>query len=213
MKTRSVHNTRIERLWYDVTHGFGKKWKDFFIALEATHGLNPSVPEHIWLLHHLFLSAVDQDAQEWAEAWNSHSLQIRGERSRSPRDMFLFSLLQDGPRGVQAHADPIDEQVEDVAAYGVDWDVAANPVLMQHLLQHNPQDQARPNPFNIANGPAALSDVPCEPPDCPFTTEQVQWLDLILSQRVNLDSRSMDSRRAVWIEALSLCSYLAENVL
>ncbi|KAJ7136327.1 hypothetical protein C8R43DRAFT_894051, partial [Mycena crocata] len=38
---RSVHNTRIERLWYDVTHGFGKKWKVFFLDLEANHGLNP----------------------------------------------------------------------------------------------------------------------------------------------------------------------------
>ncbi|KAJ7488564.1 hypothetical protein B0H11DRAFT_2406659, partial [Mycena galericulata] len=38
---RSVHNTRIERLWYDVTHGFGKKWKVFFLDLETNHGLNP----------------------------------------------------------------------------------------------------------------------------------------------------------------------------
>ncbi|KAJ7302577.1 hypothetical protein DFH08DRAFT_722877, partial [Mycena albidolilacea] len=39
---RSVHNTRIERLWYDVTHGFGKKWKVFFLDLETNHGLNPT---------------------------------------------------------------------------------------------------------------------------------------------------------------------------
>ncbi|KAJ7752190.1 hypothetical protein DFH07DRAFT_745091, partial [Mycena maculata] len=38
---RSVHNTRIERLWYDVTHGFGKKWKVFFLDLETNHRLNP----------------------------------------------------------------------------------------------------------------------------------------------------------------------------
>ncbi|KAJ7265822.1 hypothetical protein C8J57DRAFT_1069107, partial [Mycena rebaudengoi] len=38
---RSVHNTRIERLWYDVTHGFGQKWKKFFTDLEVNHGLNP----------------------------------------------------------------------------------------------------------------------------------------------------------------------------
>ncbi|KAJ6613120.1 hypothetical protein B0H10DRAFT_1951784 [Mycena sp. CBHHK59/15] len=37
----SVHNTRIERLWYDVTHGFGHKWKKFFTDLEVYHGLNP----------------------------------------------------------------------------------------------------------------------------------------------------------------------------
>ncbi|KAJ7796811.1 hypothetical protein B0H14DRAFT_2390310, partial [Mycena olivaceomarginata] len=78
----SVNNTRIERLWYDVTHGFGFKWKKFFFDLEVNHGLNPSIAAHIWLLHHLFLHCIDQDAQEWAEAWNSHNLQIRGERTR-----------------------------------------------------------------------------------------------------------------------------------
>ncbi|KAJ6573654.1 hypothetical protein B0H10DRAFT_1767267, partial [Mycena sp. CBHHK59/15] len=93
---RSVHNTRIERLWYDVTHGFGHKWKIFFTDLEVHHGLNPRLPAHIWLLHDLFLHHINADAQEWAEAWNSHLLQICGERSRSPRDMFLFSMLQDG---------------------------------------------------------------------------------------------------------------------
>ena len=32
---RSVHNSRIERIWYDITEGFGGKWKDFFTDLEA----------------------------------------------------------------------------------------------------------------------------------------------------------------------------------
>ncbi|KAF7346893.1 hypothetical protein MVEN_01441500 [Mycena venus] len=41
---RSVHNTRIKRLWYDVTHGFGQKWKRFFMDLEVHHGLNPLLP-------------------------------------------------------------------------------------------------------------------------------------------------------------------------
>lgn len=208
---RSVHNTRIERLWYDVTHGFGKKWKDFFISLEASHGLNPSVPEHIWLLHHLFLSAIDRDAQEWAEAWNSHQLQIRGERSRSPRDMFLFSLLQDGPRGIHTQLNPPEDHVENIAAYGIDWDVASDPALMDHLLQNNPHDLVNANPFD-ATGPARLSDVPCEPPNCPFTEAQVEWLDDTLTQRVNMQSRNMDIRRVVWIEALSLCAYLVDQV-
>ena len=66
--------------------------------LEAHHGLDPSQPAHIWLLHHLFLNSVDQDAQEWANAWNSHKLQMKGQRERSPCDMFSFGMLQEGPR-------------------------------------------------------------------------------------------------------------------
>ncbi len=63
---RSVHNTRIERLWYDVTHGFGRKWKDFFWDLEIQHGLNVSFRSHKWLLRHLFLKGLNEDAQDWA---------------------------------------------------------------------------------------------------------------------------------------------------
>ncbi|KZT33080.1 hypothetical protein SISSUDRAFT_1027978, partial [Sistotremastrum suecicum HHB10207 ss-3] len=40
MYCRSVHNTRIERLWYDVTKNFGKKWKNFFKDLEVYEGLH-----------------------------------------------------------------------------------------------------------------------------------------------------------------------------
>ncbi|KAI0368680.1 hypothetical protein BV20DRAFT_947886 [Pilatotrama ljubarskyi] len=64
---RSVHNTRIERLWYDVTRGFGAKWKAFFIELERHHRLDPTLPSHVWLLHHLFLPSINQDAVEWAD--------------------------------------------------------------------------------------------------------------------------------------------------
>ncbi|KAJ7219900.1 hypothetical protein B0H12DRAFT_1205505 [Mycena haematopus] len=98
-----------ERLWYDVTHGFGYKWKSFFLDLEVNHGLNPSTEVHIWLLHHLFLDSINADAQEWADAWNSHDLQIRGERTRSPRDIFLFSMIQDSPRGLERFIEPPDE--------------------------------------------------------------------------------------------------------
>ena len=47
---RSVHNSWIERIWYDVTEGFGGKWKDLFTDLEANEGLDVDNPAHIWLL-------------------------------------------------------------------------------------------------------------------------------------------------------------------
>ncbi|KAJ6575999.1 hypothetical protein DFH09DRAFT_1246525 [Mycena vulgaris] len=205
---RSVHNTRIERLWYDVTHGFGFKWKQFFIDLEVHHDLNPSLPAHIWLLHHLFLDSVNQDAQEWAAAWNSHHLQIRGERGRSPRDMFMFSMLQDGPRGLEYSAQPIEEAVEDPSTYGIDWDVANDPGLMTHLLDQNPQDWSERNPF--APGLDTLSHVPCEPPNSPFTVEQIAFIDAELAAEVDVTSRSMHVRRVVWTKAMELCNRFYE---
>lgn len=55
---------------------------------------------HIWLLHHLFLPAINSDAEQWADAWNNHTLSFRGERQRSPADMYLFGMIQNGPRGL-----------------------------------------------------------------------------------------------------------------
>ncbi|KAJ7893142.1 hypothetical protein B0H14DRAFT_3105081 [Mycena olivaceomarginata] len=181
---RSVHNTRIERLWYDVTHGFGQKWKKFFTDLEVHHGLNPQVPAHIWLLHHLFLHHINADVQDWAQAWNSHHLSIRGERNRSPQ--------------------PDDEHVEDPYTYGIDWDVANDSTFMNQLLDQNPQDWADRNPF--APGLDTLSHVPCDAPNCPFTPEEVLELDRRLATVVDVRSRSMHVRRLVWAAALGICN-------
>ncbi|KAJ7132907.1 hypothetical protein C8R43DRAFT_1089805 [Mycena crocata] len=200
---RSVNNTRIERL-YDVTHGFGHKWKIFFVELEVNHGLNPTIPVHIWLLHHLFLHHINEDAQEWAEAWNAHNLQIRGERTRSPRDMFLFSMVHDGPRGPERVLDPPDENVGDPSTYGIDWDVVDDPALMCHHLMQNPQEWDDCNPF--APGVQELSNVPCEPPNCPFSPEEVLYIDQALAAVVDTHSRSMHVRRLIWKEAFRICN-------
>ncbi|KAJ7641395.1 hypothetical protein FB45DRAFT_739035 [Roridomyces roridus] len=200
---RSVHNTRIERLWYDVTHGFGQKWKTFFTDLEVHHGLNPRLATHIWLLHHLFLTAINTDAQEWAESWNSHNLQIRGERSRSPCDMFLFSMVQDGPRGLEYRA-PTNENIDDPTTYGIDWQAADDSQLMDHHLRQNPQEWEERNPFS--SGPDVHSHVPCEPPNSPFSHDQIALLDQQLSLVVNVHSRTMGVRHRVWVEALRICN-------
>jgi hypothetical protein len=208
ISARSVHNTRIERLWYDITNGFGRKWKSFFMDLEAHHGLDPTRSAHIWLLHHLFSRSVDQDAQEWAQAWNSHKLQIKGQRERSPRDMFFFGMLQEGPRGMTAIAPADDEEIEDYSSYGVDWEVNDDETMMAHLLENNPQDWEDENPFSSASTPGNLSEVLCDPPNCPFTNEQLHYLDTSLAQRADVFSRNMNVRRLVWQGALSLSQEL-----
>ncbi|KAJ7626029.1 hypothetical protein FB45DRAFT_750837 [Roridomyces roridus] len=207
----SVDNTWIERVWYDVTHGFGYKWKTFFADLEANHHLNSTQPTHIWLLHHLFLPSINDDAQEWAASWNNHPLQIRGERTRPPRDIWFFSQIQDGARGLERIVNPTErdgDDVQDPSTYGIDWEVADDPALMTHLLDENPQEWDEGNPFTLA--PDQLSDVPCEPPDSPFTLEQITFLDEQLAANVNLASRSMVVRTSVWNVAYRICSSFFE---
>jgi hypothetical protein len=208
---RSVHNTRIERIWYDVTEGFGGKWKSFFTDLEATEGLDVDNPAHIWLLHHLFLDKINRDALVWAETWNNHKLQVRGERQQTPQERFFVSMLEDGPRGVHhphpnAEEDP-DELDEDISLYGIDWEVMEDEALIMHHHQHNPV--LLNNTFSTA--PAALSEVECTPPDCSLSTEGIHQLDHYLSQVLDVNSRSMLTRRAVWIEALRACNHLSQT--
>ena len=208
---RSVHNSRIERIWYDVTEGFGGKWKDFFTDLEANEGLDLNNSAHIWLLHHLFLDDINGDALAWAETWNNHKLQIRGESQQTPQEMFFFSMIEDGPHGLNGPRQNRDgdqeglEEAGDISFYGVDWEDMDNEVLMEHHNQHNPI--RLDNPFSTA--PATLSEVVCTPPDCPLPAESITQLDHYLTRFANVDSRSMLVRRTVWREALHICSQIS----
>ncbi|KAK6984673.1 hypothetical protein R3P38DRAFT_3332768 [Favolaschia claudopus] len=209
---RSVHNTRIERLWYNVTHGFGKKWKVFFLDLETNHGLNPTRPGHIWLLHHLFLASINRDALDRCEAWNSHQLTVRRQRERSPRDLFTFRMLREGPRGISSFLAAEDEEIEDINEYGIDWEANAEPELMAHLFENNPDERTNnTDPFASSSTPANLSEVLCEPPGCPFTPRQLQLLDLRLDASVDLFSRNMNVRRLVWVRALQIAQEIQQG--
>ncbi|KAI0703137.1 hypothetical protein C8Q76DRAFT_632115 [Earliella scabrosa] len=208
----SVHNTRIERLWFDVTHGFGGKWKTFFLELEQTSGLNADCSAHIWLIHHLFLHAINQDAQDWAESWNAHRLRIRGEATASPRELFMFGMVEHGPRGINhvlaPRPQPDPEPVTDFAEYGVDWAVLDDEQLMRHHREHNagePATRNPSNPFTPTTTPARLSEVTCDPPTCPLAPHLVARLNAHLAAHFDLATRDMLVRRQIWVGALAYC--------
>ena len=69
-----MRNTRIERLWVEVGRHFAREWRAFFTRLERLHSLDRHNPHHIWLLHRLFLSAINEDCQSFRNEWNSHPL-------------------------------------------------------------------------------------------------------------------------------------------
>jgi hypothetical protein len=202
---RSVHNTRIERLWVDVTRGLGKKWKDLFVDLEAHHGLNVDLPAHIWLLHHLFLNDINEDAIAWAEYWNSHKMVIPGERSQTPHEMFFLSMIRDGVRGLTG--DEINTADDDIdgSEYGIDWEALHEIAIRQH---HDAQSHGEyvSNPFEL--GPKTLTHVPCDAPPCPLNPHQLVSLNLLLQHQVNQRSRNMLMRRQSWIAAMAAVSTL-----
>jgi hypothetical protein len=203
---RSVHNSRIERIWYDVTEGFGGKWKNLFTDLEANEGLDVDNPSHIWLLQHLFLEQINQDALSWAEAWNNHKLQVPDGHQQTPQEMFFFSMVEDGPRGLNGPRQNIqggqDElEGEETSLYGVDWEDMENDELMVHHRRYNPAPLY--NPFGTA--PPSLSEVECTPPNCPLSVEGIHQLNHYLPQVVDVNSRSVLVRRIVWAQALNIC--------
>ncbi|KAH7917752.1 hypothetical protein BV22DRAFT_1076641 [Leucogyrophana mollusca] len=197
---RSVHNIRIERLWVDVTSGFGSKWKDFFQGLEAHDGLDANMDSHIWLLHHLFLSDINEDASQWASTWNYHILQRRGEPHRSPQEMFLQGMVEHGQRAVVV---AVDEDIGDIAEYGVDWNDIDNHNVRNHHDTFNPQDDHLSNPF-VSNQPDRLSHVDIPNARCPLSPEQVEVFDTHLQTLPYRGQPDMESRRLLWIEGLDM---------
>lgn len=207
---RSIHNTRIERLWFDVTRAFGAKWKNFFIGLELHDGLNPDNPSHIWLLHHLFLSAVDLDAREFAASWNGHKLEYKDEdgvtTTASPADRYFFGMVEHGTRGFQGVIPDESLPNDDIADYGVDFDVYGDVNVLAHHMDNNAEDWA--NGFDTVPPPERTTEIAFEPATCPFTPQQVQILDTQLSLHLDINSRVMTTRRLMWIHALSIARTL-----
>ncbi|KAJ7068442.1 hypothetical protein C8F01DRAFT_978820 [Mycena amicta] len=204
---RSVHNIRIERLWCDVTRGFGRKWSQFFYSLEIHYGLNTNLDAHIWLLHHLFLPAVNADAQEWSESWNHHKIRLADRCTTSPRDMFFFGMIENGLRGFDDLGAPdAEDDVENLEEYGVDWEELHNQDTLAHHNENNPDEdqtaEALQNPFSN-DGPHRLSHVEVSEPPCPLSEEDLVQLNTYLETHPHMNSRSMNSRRVLWKDALS----------
>jgi len=188
------------------------KWKNFFLCLEQENGLHPEWDAHIWLLHYLYLDAIQEDAMEWAEAWNNHQVRSGGERS--PRDMFFFGQLEHGYRDMASNTprDDLEDTValEDLQSYGVDWEALDDPQLLRHHNSHNENTdiEAMIDPgSDITNRPQHhLSLVEVPEFDSPFTNEELVILEEHIVQIPEFHSRNMDDRKSVWVQALALCN-------
>lgn len=214
---RSVHNIRVERLWVDFTAGVGAKWKAFFEDLEVHANLDPDIPSHIWLLHHLFLGPLNQDIADWANAWNNHKMQIAGQGTHSPADLRWFSMLENGARGFTPAAvadfNPAEDNLTDdeIAEYGIDWDGYRDTHIHNHHSHNNPPDPFSQNPF-VSHQPDTLNIVEVDESRCSFSQNELDVFtyNFSLLPEAIRRSRDMSQRKQLWILALSICRQIKE---
>jgi hypothetical protein len=113
-------------------------------------------------------------------------------------------MHQSGSRGLNLRPDPdLTESVDNVSMYGVDWDVHRSRRLMQHLRENNPGDEQAAQSFQL---PTHMARVDCEPPDTPFTSNQMAYLrrELLTRAQHSLHQGDMPSRRLVWQHAFDI---------
>ncbi|OCB85260.1 hypothetical protein A7U60_g7887 [Sanghuangporus baumii] len=92
----STRNTRIERLWVEVGKQFVRRWKAFFQRLEDLHGLDIDNPQHLWLLHKLFLPHINDDCKMFRREWNAHTCRGSSTLNQSPNVLRLQGIIKHG---------------------------------------------------------------------------------------------------------------------
>ena len=171
------------------------KWKPFFASLEDNHGLRVDSAGHIWLLHHLFLDSLNGEILKWAEHWNTHVMRLKDRKNMAPRDMFILGLSK-RPAVIDVRGQ--DENIGDVEEFGVDWEGLDDEELIRELQERGE------NPFDDY-APDTLNEVPCEPPHCPLTRDQVDALDTFLRTEFNMETNNVHVKTGMWTRALTWC--------
>ncbi|KZT57341.1 hypothetical protein CALCODRAFT_434409 [Calocera cornea HHB12733] len=200
---RSVHNTRIERLWVDVTNSFGRKWSNFFYSLETNHGLNPLNDDHIWLLQWLFLSDMNNDALTFQNQWNYHTLALDG-RNQRPVVLFLVGCIQLGARGIDLQTQDDEEYGRDPPGFGVEHDRGPAQSQDNDLSNSGFGEVLDTGYDNGDQIPSRLNVVDPVPSICPLRPEQLRVLSEALEgQFTSTNSITLTER---WRRGISICA-------
>ena len=105
---RSVHNTRIERLWRDVYTAVTTTFVSIFQYLEAQNILNAENESDLFCLHYVFIPRINASLEGFRRAWNYHPLSTEG--NSSPIQLYTSGSLR---------SDLFDEDI-DLALFGHD---------------------------------------------------------------------------------------------
>lgn len=87
---RSVHNTRIERLWRDLYEGVLCSYYNLFQYLEEKDLLDPTNDVDLCCLHFIFLPKINRMMQIFQNMWNNHK--VRTEKNKTPLQLFMMGI-------------------------------------------------------------------------------------------------------------------------
>ena len=87
---RSVHNSRIERLWRDVFRSCTILYYNLFRHMEESQILDVDDEIHMFCLIYVFLPRINRSLRLFQEAWNNHS--ISTENSLTPHQLWIRGL-------------------------------------------------------------------------------------------------------------------------
>ena len=93
---RSVHNSRIERLWRDVFQECTVLFYNLFYLMEEEGVLDPDNSIHLFCLHYVFLKRINycNSIGEFVNAWNRHPMD--SEYGLSPEQLWITGPAQFG---------------------------------------------------------------------------------------------------------------------
>lgn len=111
----STHNQRIERLWRDVFRCVLHYFYYVFYAMEDAGIFFLDNPTHVFILHYVFLSRINQALQEYKHAFNNHG--VRTANNWSPNQMWLNGMMN--AENPLAH-EGLDDTPDDLQFYGYD---------------------------------------------------------------------------------------------
>ena len=88
---KSCHSQRIERLWRDVYVGVIHIYYKAFTYLEDQGLLEIDNEVHLFCLHYVFTSRINEHLRAFQDGWDCHPLS--SERNRSPNQLWIEGMF------------------------------------------------------------------------------------------------------------------------
>ncbi|KAF9504812.1 hypothetical protein BS47DRAFT_1401003 [Hydnum rufescens UP504] len=150
---------------------------------------------------------INDEINFFVQSWNNHPLQIQGQRTRSPIDLFGFDMAACGIRGnmldeedlQRVHMDSLAQ--EDLETYGVDWEALRDPIVSGAHLQNNPLVEGTTSWIGRVGPPDNLNEVRVDSPETGLQQTDVEQLYQFILPLLGFSD--IDSMSSQWAQSLA----------